>query len=552
MPGPLDFTLASLLTWTSLTPELVPVAVPKAGSKPSQPTALQTSIEAPWSVILSPGPNGRWHHSATPNTHTTITELWQTRLGTATAEPPVVHPPVPAVWTPGYPSNPPQDPFTMALTPTQRTDIVTLTSGGTGPTGGPIAGVAIPADLMMLTPLGAWLDLSGSWTPAGLSLVGWVQRSTAGRDSYVKTVTAGFLFPTGHKAVRVTITDREFWVDTSGDVVANLIQNTYVDVVQPVVNYPHSAQPNDGRQNPFSSVKITTKATPSLDVDALVDPLITVSGFTTDQAIFVRSAGQDVQFTHVATDVEGRQAHFTTGAIWVDEAALGSVVGAVSSLIADYGSVDPSRITPNLDGQLLAFAEPVKTGPGKTALHVDTYELGGVASSVPSVLPGYFPVMTTATVRLPAAEQMTGSSLSAPLVTYDPDYLTSGFAPGFPEVYLDVVSGGPPCPFRARTPAGRPSPTSTSVRSPVTPGRRAAIRTTSGVARSTRPTSSRPATGPCSSERSRSPTSSRPSSRAGRRRRGRRPSCIPFSSTRRTTTPSHRQPSRPPLTGRRR
>jgi len=362
------------------------------------------------------------------------------------------------VWTPGYPSNPPPDPFTMALTPTQRTDIVTLTSGGMGPTGGPIPGVAIPADLMMLTPLGAWLDLSGSWTPAGLSLIGWVQRSTAGRDSYVKTVTAGYLFPTGHKAVRVTITDREFWVDTSGAVVANLIQNTYVDVVQPVVDYPASAQPNVGRQNPFRSIKITTKATPSLDVDALADPLITVSGFTTDQAIFVRSASQDVQFTHVATDVEGRQAHFTTGAIWVDEAALGSVVGAVSSLIADYGGLDPSRITPNFNGQLLAFAEPLKTGPGKTALHVDTYELGGVASSVPSVLPGYFPVMTTATVRLPAAEQMTGSSLSAPLVTYDPDYLASGFAPGFPEVYLDVVSGGPALSFPGKNTGGSAQP----------------------------------------------------------------------------------------------
>ncbi len=458
VPGPIDFTVASLLTWTSLTPELVPVAVPTVGASPAQPTAVQTSIEAPWSVILSPDPQGTWHHSASPNTHATITELWQTRLGTTKGEPPAVTPEVRAVWTPGYPSNPPQDPFTMALTPTNRTDLVTLSSGGIGPTGGPITGVPVPVDLLMLTPLGAWLDLNGSWTPAGLSLIGWVQKSTGGRDSYVKTVTAGYLFPTGHKAVRITITDREFWVDSSGDVVANLIQNTYVDVVQQTVAYPTSAQPDAGRQNPFTSIKITTKATPSLDVDAVGDPLITVPGFTTDQAIFVRSAGQDVPFTHVATDIEGREVHFTTGAIWVDEAALSSVIGAVSTLIADYESVDPGRITPNFGGQLMAFAEPIKSGPGKTALHVDSYELGAVASPSSSVLPGYFPVMTTATVRLPAAEQMTGSSLSAPLVTYDPDYLATGFLAGFPEVYLDVISGGPPLAFPGKNTGGSAQP----------------------------------------------------------------------------------------------
>ncbi len=458
VPGPIDFTVASLLTWTSLTPQLVPVAVPTAGAVPAQPSALQTSIEAPWSVVLSPDATGRWHHATAPITHSSITELWQTRLGTAKAEPPAVTPPIRAVWTPGYP-NPPADPFTMALTPTNRADIVTLTSGGMGPTGGPIAGVPIPTDLLMLTPLGASLDLNGSWTPAGLSLIGWVQRSTTGRDSYVKTVTAGYLFPTGHKAVRITITDREFWVDSSGDVVANLIQNTYVDVVQPTVTYHGNPdEPMAGRQNPLRSITITTKATPSLDVDPVADPTIQVSGFTTDQAIFVRSGGQDVPFTHVATDVEGRQLHFTTGAIWVDEAALSTVVGAVSSLIADYESLDASRITPALGGQLLAFAQPIATGPGKTALHVDSYELGGVASLTLSDAPGYFPVMTTATVRLPAAEQITGSSLSAPIVAFDPDYLSGGFLAGHPEVYLDVLSGGPPLAFPGKNTGGSASP----------------------------------------------------------------------------------------------
>ena len=210
VPGPIDFTLPSLLTWTALTPNLVPVAVPKKGTKPAQPTAMQTSIEVPWNLVLSPDAKGTWHHSATPVTHGSITELWQTRLGQGTSEPPAVTPNVRAVWTPGYPANPVQNPFLMSLQPNDRTDIVTLSSGGQSVTGLPVPSVPVPAELFMLTALGASVDLNGVWNePSASSLLRWVQRNATGRESYVKTVRSGFVFPTGHKAVRTVITDRE-------------------------------------------------------------------------------------------------------------------------------------------------------------------------------------------------------------------------------------------------------------------------------------------------------------------------------------------------------
>ena len=458
--GPIDFTLVSLLDWASLAPNLVPVAVPTKKSSPAQPTTTETSIEVPWNLVLSPNAKGTWHHSTSPVTHRKITELWQTQLGQGSTVPPAVHPNVRAVWTPGYPANPNPNPFLMSLQPNDRTDIVTLTSGGLSPTGLPVPSTPIPADLLMLTALGASVNLNGAWNEPGFSsLIRWVQRNTTGRESYVKTVRSGFVFPTGHKAVRTVITDREFWVDAGGDVVANLIQRTYVNIAEPIVHYAgNTNEPNGGRQNPLRSITITTLATPPLDTDSIADPDIVVSGFTTDQAIFVRSANEDVAFTHVASDFEGRQAHFNTGCIWVDDTALSSVSGAVSLLISAYEGIDPSRRTASLDGQLLAFAPTTSADRGQTAHHVVSYELDGLASLNTSIQPGYFPVMAEATIHLPAAEQLTGGSLSPPTVIFDPDYLTSDFVAGFPEVYLDVTSGGPGLAFPGKNTGGSAQP----------------------------------------------------------------------------------------------
>ena len=96
-------------------------------------------------------------------------------------------------------------------------------------------------------------------------------------------------------------------------------------------------------------------------------------------------------------------------------------------LISAYEGIDPSRRTAILDGQSLAFAPPASGSPGKTAYHVDSYELDSVASKDQTQLPGYFPVMACAVIHLPAAEALTGgAALSAPTVVYDPDYWQGG------------------------------------------------------------------------------------------------------------------------------
>ena len=67
---------------------------------------------------------------------------------------------------------------------------------------------AIKVENLMLSALGAWADLRGQWTPSeGLSITDWENRTTLGRDHYVKLVKVGYLLPFGHLAAWVEITE---------------------------------------------------------------------------------------------------------------------------------------------------------------------------------------------------------------------------------------------------------------------------------------------------------------------------------------------------------
>jgi hypothetical protein len=461
----LPFTLESLLTWGSLTPELTDAAKSPKGT-PAAPTSLQTAIEAPWSLFISPEADGTWINPTSPVTVSGNTEIWQTRLGEGTLEPPAVNPPIKAVWTPGYPDSPNTDPFLMSLTGANRADIVAQTCGGLSATGAPLKGVAIPADLVILTALGASLNLNGSWNPEeGVSLIGWLHRTSTGRDSYVRVVELGYLYPFGHQAVRITITDRQFQVDTAGNAVAYLVQDTYIDVVQPLLDYDKvKGEPNHGRQNPLRTVKVKTSTTPALQTNSVTDPDIVVGSFATTDAIWVRSTNfTDVPFAFSAQDVEGRTIDFSTGVIWVDSTVVESTTN-VAALIADYEAATASRRTPSFGGQLLAFAEVESTGPGATAQHVDSYELDGVQTTKPGgIQPGFFPAMAAADIRLPAAEQIAGagSPVNPANVSFYGPFITSGFEKNSPEVYLMVNASSSTIAVPAKLSGGSATPSLT-------------------------------------------------------------------------------------------
>jgi hypothetical protein len=452
----IPYTMAGLLDWSKATPALVPAA---GSGSPGAPDPLHTALEVPWQLWMTPLEHGTWHHSTTPVTAKEITELWHTRLGAGAFEPPVVTPMLKAFWAPGYPATlagPPADPWLMSLNPQNRLDIVTLTTGtsvGEGP---------VEVDLLLLSALGASVNLQGSWTPgpnSPVDLASWWHRASIGRDSYVRVVDIGYLFPWGNRAVRITITDREIQVDANHNGVAYLVQKQYIVVKEPQVSYTGDPlEPNAGRGNPIRNILVKTVATPPIDFETSTDPGIQVGAFSTDDVLWVRSGGSDVPFSFVGTDREARTVDFTTGVIWMS-ATFAQETLNLPDVVSAYQSAAASRRSPSFGGSLFAFADTVGGKPGSTAQHVNTYGLTAFVAN--NGRANVYPALDAAAVRLPGAEQIVGAGstpLPSPSVSISSNYLDNGFQSGVTEVYLAVKQNAPGLAFPTNLVGGMATP----------------------------------------------------------------------------------------------
>ncbi len=438
----IPLTIEALLEWGSLIP-----TAPAASATDLNP---QTSaLEVPWALWLAVPKGGTWHHSVTPVTSGGRTELWHTRLGIGGGEPPAVLPPITAFTSSAA------IPWAMSLFPEDRAGIVTLT-----------ATVPARANFLALTALGASVNFQGNWTVgpnSPISLSQWTHRTSAGRDSYVRTVHQGHLFPTGHRAVYISVSDREFHTDDAGQTIAYLVQRQYVTVTEPVITFDGDPnEPNGGRANPMRTIQANTTT-------VQVDESMGKTNF------WIQFNGADVPFSFVATDREGRAADYSAPMIWVDATVRDQET--INEIILSYAGSAGTRTSPSLNGALFALADTDGAAPGSTAQHIDSYTFSALYAANGG--PSYYPVLygavplpsagsrtvtiagrplaiaqavtlgpPGATIRLPGAEQLTGGPLaSAPVVTVSSNYVSDGFTAGVTEAYLAVTQNGPPLRF---------------------------------------------------------------------------------------------------------
>ncbi len=444
---PLDFTLEAILEVLSRSAPLVgdriwPIpadpevgGITEFGGRKSQISA----IEAPWRLTLSPHPDGRWAHSPSAVSVGTRTELWHTRLGVkpaggtrvdessaskrtarAVASPDHAGP---AADTPNPWLESDLSPFRSSLRRNHRHDLVNLTADRSLDGNAPVA-----VERLMLSSLGSWLKVHGAWdnTVTGIDLIEWRHLATLGRDQFVRVVHAGFLFPFGHRAVKILITERKLADAFNQDFgskgpVAYLRQREFIVVKEPVKVYSH-------REIPFRKVTFKTLRSPNLSGSETID---TVPG---GLAILwprhsVSGVGQDVLFQLEGVDWDGRAVSFAAPQIFVPASADGSGTTFVKSLVHAYnGGAKPPGTYPtvpdgharrNLDlgGQPIAFAPSLK--PGDTTLETAKLILSALnATGTPSFLPA----MRGAEVANPAVRQIAGSAALS-LIRFDQSYL---------------------------------------------------------------------------------------------------------------------------------
>jgi hypothetical protein len=469
-----DYDIASLLNWSQfelVLPEaanVLPGAVAvsgKSGPPISEPKALETALELPRRLLISPnlmhgGNLPAWTHASLPVVHAGRAELWHTRLGyahgaggefvEASSKAPV---PFRAVWSPDFIADgtlpghdKDNDPFEAAMSQRDRAQIVILSSGFNGYTLTDAHGttkpyVPVPADAhsLFLSALGGQLVSRGAWPypityhderPA-LDLIEWDHIATQGRDHYTRIVYEGWLYPPGHAASLVKVTERKVLApggqsgNQASSPVAYLRQRFYIVPREFVKTYPGSAFAHQGREMPFASlIRMNTKVSPDLDPPTFIGT----------SSFWVEADGQPVQFHMTARDLAGADINFTAPLIFVSlsETDLGAVLDAYAA--------DNDRRRCVVRGQNVAYADPdagdtvLKT----TALYF-TAELPQPSPALPAA--PFVPVLDSAQVTIPALSELIGEQVAVLIELYGP-YLQTELDPNA-GVFAQVIATPP-------------------------------------------------------------------------------------------------------------
>jgi hypothetical protein len=218
---------------------------------------LFSRIEAPYHLVLSPEIGTTWWGQAQPkaNAADTRVELWHAAMLHSRPTPADKHPmpggKLRAVWAadfnaplPGSPPNHSNTPFRMSLDSRDRYELVRLTTDGM-PNNAAVYTAPIEATQLILSTMGAWLKAAGAWTlpdNVNLSVTEWNHLMTMGRDHFVRVVYKGYLFPFGHQASLVKITERKIQnvPDAGGQRAAYLRTRMFIIVRQPACDYNHN------------------------------------------------------------------------------------------------------------------------------------------------------------------------------------------------------------------------------------------------------------------------------------------------------------------------
>jgi len=467
----------------------------------AEPKPLATAIEAPYHLILSPHSKGGWVNSPGPEGKSGRIELWHTRLGVKTKQgvdtKDAALRKVRAIWSQEYSENPIPDPFCAKqqfiaaagkgcpaiipndqrcspMTQNDRRQIVELTSDHRQGAAKHVRPIQV--NNLMLSTLGAWLDLRGDWDvePGTLNLAktrildleSWVHRATMGRDHFVRLVYRGYLVPFGHRVSLIAVTERE--IESQPIKAAYLRIQYFIIVREPVKHYSKAVtgtgnMDREGRRLPFRSVRIKTLITPMLDP---------VPGDSKANSWIMFNGGEHFQFHVEAEDWDGRVCEFSMpmrfAPAQVAEMPLDKTAnncqqpksdggtfkffGGLSNLLggssdaspAGYNTTDSKLRTANLQGQRVGFVpnKTVNNTTQDTALETQAirfavddrtaYAKGGELN--------FYPVMEQAAVEHAAAGQFCGKAVRLQFKYHD-IYKSDGFAnKNKGEVYAEMLT----------------------------------------------------------------------------------------------------------------
>ncbi|WP_271540902.1 hypothetical protein [Bradyrhizobium sp. CCBAU 45321] len=396
-------------------------------------------------------------------------------------------------------------------------------------------GGSFDADTNFVPPASAKIVPALSWSPANarkgeaqegaalfdaFSIERWRQETRLGRDIRVEVVYKGFLFPLGHRASLVKLTERRFVPGpggVDGGPIAFLVQRFFLRVGTPLKTFPAMGQPNGGRAWPTERVEILTRVTPDiLDPSDQSDPTndearsgrillsdannVLLPGLVFWPRVRPRNGGE----VNFELQIDGRGERTRLPLIFVDNTAANNK-DTISALVNFYNAKmqdKDARRNLQLGGGKRRYA-PEKE-PDGTSFETERWLLGaeGRESEIPKIVnddrqitfknenfdfgallqgtdqPPFYPVMQRGTVRIAQVDRLVGrpyaSATSNGTITvfFDDEYRAFGFpkdedfadAPNWPaqvrkaktDIFLDFVEPVPLDPGRSGERTGGP------------------------------------------------------------------------------------------------
>ncbi|MGF1638760.1 MAG: hypothetical protein ACFCUU_16920 [Cyclobacteriaceae bacterium] len=421
--------------------------------KMGPPSGIETSIEAPARLFISPNQLSHFTHilGTKPKKITyqaggnlqsiqsnfiesnegTIVELWHTRMGIRMKDGRVDENTLPglktirALWGSDI-GNPQFDmPFRASLDSRERKLLVEQTSNFTIKNYTPRP---VDAKRLMLSSLGAWLDFNGNFDypdrpGKGLDLLAWEHRATMGRDHFVKIVEAGFLFPFGHKAALVKITERK--LDTNSKVAVNR-KRMFVIVREPEKLYSAYGPQQSFIPFPYQSVEILNPFTPNLDAPSNIKNFGTPPVYN----FRINVGGQPYPFDLRCIDKEGQITELKAPMIFIGEGAAFNLSNAAQ--LCSYYDMATDINDVKMHGQPMAYANSLI--PGDTTFPTESIIFNCKPHDVPgSTSLKFHPIMRQADVRVKSMEEMMGVAAPVTISMHD-DRNAAG-------VFADIVAG---------------------------------------------------------------------------------------------------------------
>lgn len=319
-----------------------------------------------------------------------------------------------------YNADPPKrdTPFLASLDGNNRHKLVHQTSDYAIPGFSPIP---VPVKNLMLSSQGAYLNWHAFFNIQApldgyMNISEWEHQATLGRDHYVKIVEKGYLFPFGHRAALVKVTERKFHQQTRSAVNR---QRMYIVVLQKEVLYSRNDPDGKFIEFPFQDVRIETSATPNIDKPANI--LTTTNAYN----FFIKVGGDGFKFDLISTDLDGGEHRFRMPMVFVEN-IIARDYSIMEQVINQYNNKADFTLI-NFWNQKIAYAGCMVDGD--TTFETETINFG--AQPYPAKWEGdikFHPKIQLANVYIKQIEELTGSHTTASISLEDDNNAGSVFA----------------------------------------------------------------------------------------------------------------------------